>query len=55
MKSKICVTLYRKRKQRTAQYKVGKTAYIVTPIHKKSGENLKEILIKLMRQDAEKP
>ena len=43
-----------KEKQEMLKYKVEKITFIVKPIHKKSGETLREILIKLMRVETKK-
>lgn len=36
------------------KYEVEKITFLVNPIHKKSGETISDILIKLMRQETQK-
>lgn len=35
-------------------YQIGKITFIVQPVHKESGEAIKDILLKLMQSDLER-
>lgn len=39
---------------REYSYQIGKITFVVTPVHKESGESMKDILLKLMRADLER-
>lgn len=41
-------------KKEEYSYQIGKITFIVQPVHKESGEAMKEILLKLMRNDLER-
>jgi len=53
--NKLSDIQYPNENKETITYTIENNNYIVHPIHKKSGETIFEILIKLMKKDTEEP
>lgn len=43
------------RNEEQYSYQVGKITFVVTAVHNNSGETMKDILLKLMQADLERP